>query len=186
MQHLQLINCLTCCVDKWTRVNTCNKNKKSIIDYGLCNSKLASMISKVIIDESQECKIKGRKYSDRNTFIIEINTKTKHLEIVAKSFWKITEKTDWKKYKELIQNKKQNYDWNRKNSTECTEKIHTVLHETATKSIGKYKISNDILNNKQIQRAKKLKRIAKDEYKEKTKTKNENLIQTALTQYIET
>ena len=51
MQHLQLINCLTCCVGKWTRVNTCNNNEKFIIDYGLCNSKLASMISKVIIDE---------------------------------------------------------------------------------------------------------------------------------------
>ena len=64
MQHLQLINCLTCCEGKWTKVNTCNKNEKFIIDYGLCNSKLASMISKVIIDEPQECQLKGRKYSD--------------------------------------------------------------------------------------------------------------------------
>ena len=46
-------------------------------------------------------------------------------------------------------------------STEYTKKINTVHHEIATKSIGKYKISNNILNNKQIQEAKKLKRIAK-------------------------
>ena len=52
MQHLQLINCVPCSVGKWTRVNTCNNNEKSII--GLCNSKIASMISKVIIDEPQE------------------------------------------------------------------------------------------------------------------------------------
>ena len=71
-------------------------------------------------------------------------------------------------------------------STEYTKKINTVHHEIATKSIGKYKISNNILNNKQIQEAKKLKRIAKHEYQQKIKTKNGILIQTALTQYVET
>ena len=63
------------------------------------------MMSKVIIDEPQEYKFKGRKYSDLNTYIIVINTKTKHLEMVAKSVWKINEKTDWNKCKELMQNK---------------------------------------------------------------------------------
>ena len=128
MQHLQLINSVPCCMGKWTSVNTCNNNEKSIIDYGLCNSKLTSMISKVIIDEPQEYKLKGRKHSDHNTSIIDINTKTKHLEMVGKSAWKINEKTDWKKCKELMQNKIQNYNWNTKNSTEYTEKIYTVLH----------------------------------------------------------
>ena len=64
--------------------------------------------------------------------------------------------------------------------------MHTVLHETATKSIRKYKISNNILNDKQIEEAKKLKRIAKHECQEKLKTKNEHLIQTTLTQYHKT
>ena len=105
MQHLQLINCVPSCVGKWTRINTCNNNEKSIINYGLWNSKLASVMSKVIIDEPQEYKLKGRKYSDLNTYIIVINTKTKHLEMVAKSVWKINEKTDWNKCKELMQNK---------------------------------------------------------------------------------
>ena len=66
------------------------------------------------------------------------------------------------------------------------KKIHTVLHETATKSIRNSKISNNILNDRQIQEAKKLKRIAKHEYQEKIKTKNEHLIKTTLTQYLET
>ena len=84
--------------------------------------------------------------------------------MVGKSVWKINEKSDWKKYKELIQNKIRNYDCNTKNSTEYTGKIHTVLHETASKRIEKYKTSYNILNNKQIQEVKKLKRIAKHEY----------------------
>ena len=84
--------------------------------------------------------------------------------MVGKSVWKINEKSDWKKYKELIQNKIRNYDCNTKNSTEYTRKIHTVLHETASKRIEKYKTSYNILNNKQIQEVKKLKRIAKHEY----------------------
>ena len=66
------------------------------------------MISKVIIDEPQEYKLKGRKNSDHNTFIIDINNKTNHLERVGKSVWKINQKTDWKKYKVFIQNKIQN------------------------------------------------------------------------------
>ena len=94
MQHLLLINCLSYCVGKWTRGNTCKTNEKSIIDYRLCNSKLASMISKVIIDESQQYKLKGRKCSNHNNFITDVNTKTKHLEIVGKSVWKINEKTE--------------------------------------------------------------------------------------------
>ena len=106
--------------------------------------------------------------------------------MVGKSVWKINEKTDWRNYKELMQNKIQNYDWNTKISTEYTQKIHTVLHEIATKSIGKYKISNNIVNNKQIQEAKKLKRIANHENQEKIKTKNGILIQATLTQYVET
>ena len=163
MQHLQSINYVPCCVGKWTRVNTCNSNEKSIADYGLCNSKLASVISKVVIDEPEEYKLKRRNHSDHNTFIIDINTKTEHLELVGKSVWKINEKTDCEKYKEIIRNKIQNYDWNTKNSTEYTQKIHTVLHEAATKSKGKYKISNNSLRNKQIQETKKLKRIAKHE-----------------------
>ena len=85
MQHLKLINGFPCCVDKWIRVNTCNCNKNSITDYSLRNSELASMISKMIIDTPQYYKLKERKYSDHNTFIIDINTKTKHLEIVGKS-----------------------------------------------------------------------------------------------------
>ena len=127
MQHLQLINCVACFVGKWNRVNTCNNNEKPIIDCGLCSSELTSVISKVIIDEPQEYKLNRRTYSDHNTFIIDINTKTKHLEMVGKSVWKINEESDWKKYKELMQNKIQNYDWNTKNSTEYTGKIVYAL-----------------------------------------------------------
>ena len=47
--------------------------------------------------------------------------------MVGKSVRKINEESDWKKYKELMQNKIQNYDWNTKNSTEYTEKIVYAL-----------------------------------------------------------
>ena len=41
----------------------------------------------------------------------------------------------------------QNYDWNTKIAQYALKKIHIVLHETATKSIGKYNIPNNILNS---------------------------------------
>ena len=68
MQHLQLVNSAPCCVGKWTRVKTCNNNEKSIIDYGLCNSKLTSIISKVMNHKNTSSK---EKISDHNTFIID-------------------------------------------------------------------------------------------------------------------
>ena len=52
------------------------------------------MISEVIRDEPQKYKLKVRKCLDHNTFFIDINTKTKHLEISGKSVWKINEKAD--------------------------------------------------------------------------------------------
>ena len=63
-----------------------------------------------------------------------------------------------------ITKQNKSYDWNTKNSTGYTEKILIVFHEAATKSTAKYKISNNILNDKQIQETKKLKQIAKHEY----------------------
>ena len=63
-----------------------------------------------------------------------------------------------------ITKQNKSYNWNTKNSTGYTEKILIVLHEAATKSTAKYKISNNILNDKQIQETKKLKQIAKHEY----------------------
>ena len=62
------------------------------------------MISKLIIHEPQEYKLKGRKYSDHNTFTIDIDTKTKHFEVVGKSVWKINE--NWlEEIQRVMQNK---------------------------------------------------------------------------------
>ena len=63
-------------------------------------------------------------------------------------------------------------------------RMHVIVQNTlknATKGIGKYKVSDTILNDKKIQEAKKLKRIGKHKYQEKIKTKNGHLVQTALT-----
>ena len=80
----------------------------------------------------------------------------------------------------MIQKIIQSYDWNKKNNTEYTEKIHTVLHCTPRKA---KKILNTILNDKQIQEAKKLKQIGKHEYQEKSR---QHFIQTTLKHYVET
>ena len=80
------------------------------------------------MDKPQEYKLKGRQYSDHNTFIMDINTRTKHFQIVGKSVWKINEKTDWKKYKELIQNK--------------TQKIMTGTQTIAQNSLKNYTLDS--------------------------------------------
>ena len=66
--------------------------------------------------------------------------------MVGKSVWKINEKTDWKKYKELMQNKIQNYDWNTKNSTEYTEKYYSMKQPPKAQENIKSQITFSIIN----------------------------------------
>ena len=112
------------------------------------------MMSKVIIDKPQECKLKERKSSDHNTFIIDINTKTKYLEMVVNQSGKSVKKLTGRNTRSSCKTKYRIMTGTQK-IAQNTLKKYTVLHEIATKSMGKYKISNNILNNKQIQEVRK-------------------------------
>ena len=56
---------------KWTRVNIKNSNEKSIIDYAICSKTISKNIMKVLIDDQETYKIKGKNKSDHNIFIID-------------------------------------------------------------------------------------------------------------------
>ena len=57
---------------KWTRINSNNINKKSLIDYFICNNKLTKHIAKVIIEEKQDFVLTEKKKADHNTIFLKI------------------------------------------------------------------------------------------------------------------
>ena len=87
--NLHILNKHAKCEGKWTRVNTKNSNEKSIIDYAICSKTLSKDIMKVLIDDKETYKIKGKNKSDHNTFIIDIEKAINNNKICPKYSWKI-------------------------------------------------------------------------------------------------
>ena len=79
---------------KWTRANTKNSNEKSIIDYAVCSKTLLKDFMKVLIDDQETYKIKGKNKSDYNTFIIDIEKTVNNSKIHPKYSWKINNNTN--------------------------------------------------------------------------------------------
>ena len=111
-------------------INTKNSNKKSIIDYAICSKTLSKNIMKVIIDDQETYKIKGKNKSLNNNKI-----RLKY--------------SNWNTYKnaienEIVYNPPGNY-----------QELEQIVHRTVMKTIGmlyKYN-SNQAYNNKNIKTA---------------------------------
>ena len=58
--NLGILNKHAKCEGKWTRVKTKNCNEKSVIDYAICSKTLSKNIIKVLIDDQETYKIKGK------------------------------------------------------------------------------------------------------------------------------
>ena len=82
-----------------------NSNEKSIIDYAICSKTLSKYIMKVLIDDQETYKIKGKNKSDHNTFMIDIEKTINNNKIHPKYLWKINNNTNWNTYKTPIENK---------------------------------------------------------------------------------
>ena len=59
---------------------------------------------KVLIDDQETYKIKGKNKSDHNTFIIDIEKTVNNSKIHPKYSWKINNNTNWNTYKNTIEN----------------------------------------------------------------------------------
>ena len=100
---------------------------------------------KVLIDDQETYKIKGKNKSDHNTFIIDIEKTVNNSKIQPKYSWKINNNTNWNTYKNVIENK---IEYNPPSNYQDLEQI---VHSTTMKTIGMCKDnSNQIYNNKNI------------------------------------
>ena len=141
-------------------INTKNSNKKSIIDYAICSKTLSKNIMKVIIDDQETYKIKGKNKSLNNNKI-----RLKY--------------SNWNTYKNAIENEiVYNHPGN-------YQELEQIVHRTVMKTIGmlyKYN-SNQAYNNKNIKTARQQKHTAKKELQQAIKTKDNMEIKLKNNQY---
>ena len=97
---------------KWTRIISNNINEKSIIGYIICNNKLTKHIAEVIIDEKQDFVLTGKKKTDRNTIFLKTAAEPRTSNKKKIKIWKINEKTNWKKYENVIKEELKNIKLN--------------------------------------------------------------------------
>ena len=74
--NLKILSKRLKCKGKWTRINTKNENKKSIIDYALCTQALYRNLNTITIDEEGNYKLNGKSKTDHNSIIVKINKST--------------------------------------------------------------------------------------------------------------
>ena len=70
--NLTILNRNEECIGKWTRKNTSNDTERSEIDYAITTENMWHSVRKMVIDEEEEFKLKGKKPSDHNTMIIKL------------------------------------------------------------------------------------------------------------------
>ena len=124
---------------------------------------------KVLIDDQETHRIKGKNKSDHNIFIIYI------FKIHPKYSWKINNNTNWNTYKNAIENQIEigNY-----------QDLEQIVYSTAMKTTGMYKYnSNQIYINGNIKTARQKKRTAKKKLQQAIKTKNNMEIKLKNNQY---
>ena len=133
---------------------------------------------KVLIDDQETYKIKGKNKSDHNTFIIEKEKTVNNSKIHPKYSWKINNNTNWNTYKNVIENE---IEYNPPGNY---QELEQIVHSTAMKAIGMYKYnSNQVYNNKNIKASRQQKHTAKKELQQAIKTKNNMEIKLKNNQY---
>ena len=152
--------------------------KKLIIDYAICSKTLSKDIMKVLIDEKETYKIKGKNKSDHNTFIIDIEKTINNNKLQPKYSWKINNNTNWNTCKNVIEN---GIEYNPPDNYQDLEQIQ---YNMAMKTIGMYKYNpNQVYNSKNIKTARQQKRTAKKQLQQAIETKNNMVIKLKNNQY---
>ena len=78
----------------WTIVNRNNQTEKSVIDYILATPHVAKQSINIIIDETGNLRIKGRKESDHNTINIETKCQTRKA-LEKRRIWRTNNEEAW-------------------------------------------------------------------------------------------
>lgn len=176
--NMKMMNESHKCQGKYTRVNTAITTEKSIIDYIFADENLEKAIQNVIIDEEGKYKITGRKPSDHNTIVINIElprettpiNKNREME-TGKDPLNISKKTNWTMYRtrlteaelgKIIEKTNNKYNKLEQEIWRVAEEVIKIRKKRKHKRPG----------NKEIRTARQERKEAKNKYNNAIKTKN--------------
>ena len=170
MNQLEPVS-LTSKSGKWTRQNRHKIEEKSIIDYVLTTKSLAEQINEITVDECGTHRIKGKKETDHNTIMLDVNMEIiKENKLIKR--WKLNNKEGWKNYNEELQKEYQ------ENEPKSQEELQNLIKKVMKKTIGQVtiKIRNNKMKEKdRIKELRKLKNNTKKEYEHAIKSARENI-----------
>ena len=158
---------------KWTRQNRHKSDEKSIIDYIITTKAIAENVNEVIVDEKGLHRIKGKKETDHNTIITEINTGIK-TEIKKIKRWNLNNQEGWGKYNHILQ---QEY---KQNKPQSQEDLQNLIIRTMHRTIGQTTIKiggNKMKESEKIKQIRETRNKTKKDYKKALKNKEADILE---------
>lgn len=97
-----LVNRTEKCIGLWTRVNTKNKDEKSILDYVITNMSVYEDINRMVVDEEETYKLtkymkKGPIETDHNKITLEIKDELEQINKNKEKQWNLNKEGGWEK-----------------------------------------------------------------------------------------
>ena len=88
----------------WTRVKRKDTTEKSVIDYIVMSKNLAKQTTKLHIDEEGVYRLKGKKDSNHNTIVVELNIPWSE-KPTKKKIYNLADQEGWDKFNKKLDDK---------------------------------------------------------------------------------
>ena len=183
--NLSVMNTNEKCHGKITRKNTKNEKEISAIDFIVVSSQVEEWITKMVIDEEELLKLKGKNSSDHNTILVNISIpkldKTKTNRITG---WNIKASNEkWAMFRAEIQKQKDKaieiFENTNKPFDTRYKQWYEILEKAARNTIGKttFKTNGKPYQSEEVKQMTLEKRTKKKQIQaEQDKQKKDNLI----------
>ena len=170
MNRMQAITIKEDCI-KWTRQNRNLSDEKSIIDYVIATESISQHFNEILIDDKGTHRIKGKKESDHNTIMMEINTTVNNERKTIKR-WKLNNTKGWEEFNNEIRKQCE------QQQPKSQEELQNVIKNTLKHTVGQRTIKIGNNNNKETEEIKLLrqnKKLASKEYQRAIKYERESI-----------
>ena len=182
-----MINETDKCVGKWTRINSKNKEEKSILDYVITTKEVYQQTENMIIDEQELLKLSGSKPSDHNTILLEINIPKIRSTTKKKEIWKINKNTKWAEYRKELEQELHQSSSSFQGNTNVQKQYEYIIKailKSVENIIGRTKIPSKP-KNMHLNKARERRNLLEKEYNRAIQSNIPQLILETKEKYIE-
>lgn len=118
---------------EWTRENRKNPNEKSVIDYIIVTPETQANIVETRVDKAGTHRLKGKKETDHNTILLELDN-TIHPATQPRITWKKATRQQWKKFSKTCENSV------RERTPRNFDELENIIIKSLRKEIGQITI----------------------------------------------